>query len=153
MAAPWSLRLRLLAIIGASLLSVWSLVAVWMLVDVRNEIRTALDDRLAASARMVAGLMLQLPAGASPGTSPAVSPLDVIGRDGLACEVSLLRGEVMIQTLARTSGSPGLGGVPTGYSTHTFGGKPWRTYVLEQGGIRIATADRIDVREGLLRDI
>ncbi|MBU1441320.1 MAG: two-component sensor histidine kinase, partial [Gammaproteobacteria bacterium] len=82
-----------------------------------------------------------------------LSPLDVIGRDGLACEVSLLRGEVMIQTLARTSGSPGLAEVPTGYGTHTFGGKPWRTYVLEQGGIRIATADRIDVREGLLRDI
>lgn len=150
---PWSLRLRLLTIIGVSLLSVWSLVAVWMLIDVRNELRTALDDRLAASARMVAGLMLQLPAGAPSGGSQAGSPLDVIARDGLACEVSLLRGEVMVQTVARTAGSPSLASAPTGYSTRSFGGKPWRTYVLEQGGIRIATADRIDVREGLVRDI
>ncbi|MEB0114114.1 ATP-binding protein [Variovorax sp. RTB1] len=151
---PWSLRLRLLSIIGVSLLSVWSLVAVWMLIDVRNELRSALDDRLAASARMVAGLMLQLPAGAPPGSSSqSASPLDVIARDGLACEVSLLRGEVMFQTVARTTGSPSLASAPTGYTTRSFGGKEWRTYVLEQGGIRIATADRIDVRENLLRDI
>lgn len=150
---PWSLRLRLLAIIGMSLLSVWSLVAVWMLIDVRHELRTALDDRLAASARMVAGLMLQLPAGAQAGEARTGPPLDVIARDGLACEVSLLRGEVMVQTVARTTGSPSLVNAPVGYSTRNFGGRPWRTYVLEQGGIRIATADRIDVRENLLRDI
>ena len=151
---PWSLRLRLLTIIGVALLSVWSVVAVWMMIDVRNELRTALDDRLAASARMVAGLMLQLPAGAPPGSAAQSAPrFDVIARDGLACEVSLLRGEVLFQTVARTTGSPSLASAPTGYTTRNFGGKEWRTYVLEQGGIRIATADRIDVRESLLRDI
>lgn len=163
MRQPPSLRLRLLAIIGASLLGVWSLVAVWMLIDVREEVRSALDDRLAASARMVAGLISQLPA--SPiGTPPdarAAAALDVIARDGLACEVSLLRGEVMVtqspeswpMPLARTSGSPGMAAAPAGYGTYDFGGRSWRTFVLESGGLRIATADRIDVREGLLRDI
>jgi len=144
-----SLRLRLLAIISLSLTVLWSLVALWMFLDVRNELRTALDDRLAASARMVAGLMLQFPATSVPASAPNDSPMDIVARDGLACEVSLLRGEVM----ARTTGSPTLARAEPGYGTHTFGGRLWRTYVLEQGGIRIATADRVDLREGLLRDI
>jgi signal transduction histidine kinase len=148
-----SLRLRLLAIIGVSLTALWSLVAVWMFLDVRHELRTALDDRLAASARMVAGLMSQLPPTGAAASEDAASPMDVIARDGLACEVSLLRGEVMARALARTTGSPGLRAAEAGYGTHVLGGKVWRTYVLEQDGIRIATADRIDVREALLRDI
>jgi two-component system, OmpR family, sensor histidine kinase QseC len=148
-----SLRLRLLIIIGFSLTILWSLVAVWMFLDIRHELRTALDDRLAASARMVAGLVSQLASPNAPVDGRVVSPLDVIARDGLACEVSLLRGEVIAKTMARTTGSPGLSGVVPGYGTYSFGGKPWRTYVLEQNGIRIATADRIDLRQVLLRDI
>ena len=150
---PWSLRVRLLTIIGLSLVTLWSLVAVWMLIDVRRELRTALDDRLAASARMVAGLVMQLPRESMAVGKPMRSALDVVARDGLACEVSLLRGEVTVQPVARTTSSPGLADVRPGYSTRNFGGKLWRTYVLQEGGIRIATADRIDVREGLLRDI
>jgi two-component system sensor histidine kinase QseC len=150
-----SLRLRLLGIIGASLLVLWTLVALWMFIDLRSQMRAALDDRLAASARMVAALVGQLPAtpGAGAARAQAGPLLDVIARDGLACEVSLLRGEVMLETVARTASSPGMADVAPGYSTRTFGGKLWRTYVLQQGGIRVATADRLDVREGLMRDI
>lgn len=148
-----SLRLRLLGIIGASLLVLWTLVAVWMFIDLRSQMRTALDDRLAASARMVAALVGQLPATPGPARAQAGPLLDVIARDGLACEVSLLRGEVMLETVARTASSPGMADVAPGYSTRMFGGKQWRTYVLQQGGIRVATADRLDVREGLMRDI
>lgn len=150
---PASLRLRLLGIIGLSLVALWGAVALWMMLDVRNELRITLDDRLAASARMVAGLMSQLPASAAPAGGENSFPLDVIGRDGLACEVSLLRGEVISQTVARTAGSPGLDNADLGYSTREFGGKLWRSYVLQQGGIRIATADRMDVRDRLLRDV
>lgn len=148
-----SLRLRLLVIIGFSLSVLWGLVAVWMFLDMRQELRAALDDRLAASARMVAGLVSQFPPPGMAVDGGVPSPLDVIARDGIACEVSLLRGEIIAQTTARTAGSPGLSNAPMGYGTHTFGGKSWRTYVLEQGKIRIATADRIDVRDALLRDI
>jgi len=148
-----SLRLRLLGIIGASLLLLWTLVAVWMFIDLRSQMRAALDDRLAASARMVAALVAQLPATPGPARALAGPLVDVIARDGLACEVSLLRGEVMLETVARTASSPGMADVAPGYSTRTFGGKLWRTYVLQQGGIRVATADRLDVREGLMRDI
>ncbi len=148
-----TLRLRLVAIIGLSLTLLWSVVALWMFMDVRQQLRGALDERLAASARMVAGLVARLPAERLQVSGPPVLPLDVIARDGLACEVSLVRGEVAIQPIARTATSPGLEGATLGYSTRMFGGKPWRTYVLQDGEVRIATADRMDAREGLLREI
>jgi signal transduction histidine kinase len=79
--------------------------------------------------------------------------LDVVARDGLACEVSLVRGEVSVQKVARTAASPALDDASAGYSTGVYGGKTWRIYVLNQGGLRIATADRIDARETLLKDV
>ncbi len=148
-----TLRLRLVAIIGLSLTLLWSVVALWMFMDVRQQLRGALDERLAASARMVAGLVARLPAERLQVSGPSVLPLDVSARDGLACEVSLVRGEVAIQPIARTATSPGLESATLGYSTRVFGGKPWRTYVLQDGEVRIATADRMDARAGLLREI
>ncbi|NML18187.1 ATP-binding protein [Azohydromonas caseinilytica] len=150
-----TLRARLVAILALSLAALWSAVAVWMFLDVRQELRTALDERLAASARMVAGLVAQLPPERLRGGGADAAALDVIGRDGLACEVSLVRGEVwqLPQTIARTGSSPGLQAAAAGYSTQVFGGKLWRTYVLEVGGLRIATADRLDVRTRLLREV
>ena len=148
-----TLRLRLVAIIGLSLTLLWSVVALWMFMDVREQLRSALDERLAASARMVAGLVARLPPERLQVSGPPALPLDVIARDGLACEVSLVRSEVAIQPIARTATSPGLEDATLGYSTRVFGGKPWRTYVLQVGEVRIATADRMDARAGLLREI
>lgn len=148
-----SLRTRLLVIIGGSLVILWTAVAGWMMVELRGELRTALDDRLAASARMVAGLALQFPAAALTEETPVKPLLDVVARDGLACEVSLVRGEVSVQKVARTASSPALDDASPGYSTGVYGGKLWRIYVLNQGGLRIATADRIDAREALLKDV
>lgn len=148
-----SLRVRLLVIIGASLVALWSVVAAWMMVELRQELRTSMDDRLAASARMVAALASQFPAAALRDGAPAAPLLDVVARDGLACEVSLLRGEVSMQKVARTAASPAMDDVAPGYGTATFGGKAWRTYVLQQGDLRIATADRIDLRESMLRNV
>lgn len=148
-----SLRTRLLVIIGASLVVLWTAVAAWMMVELRSELRTALDDRLAASARMVAGLALQFPTRSPTEEASARPLLDVVARDGLACEVSLVRGEVSVQKVARTAASPALDDASPGYSTGMYGGKLWRIYVLHQGGLRIATADRIDARETLLKDV
>ena len=148
-----TLRLRLVAIIGLSLALLWGAVALWMFVDVRRELRMVLDERLAASARMVAGLVARLPPEhLREAASPAV-PLDVVAHDGLACEVSFVRGEASLRPIARTFGSPGLEQAGPGYATRTIGGRAWRVYVLEAGGVRIATADRLEVREGLLREI
>lgn len=147
-----SLRLRLLLIIGMSLSLLWAAVAGWMFMDARQSLRDALDNRLAASARMVAGLVAQFP---QPGDIVANSskPLDVVARDGVACEVSLVRGEVVIEAVARTTGSPDLAQAPVGFGTHRYGNKRWRTYVLRQGNIQIATADSIDVREALVKEL
>jgi two-component system sensor histidine kinase QseC len=57
-----SLRLRLLLMIGVSLSLLWGGVAIWMLRDLDDEMRRTLDQRLAMSAQMVAGLMSQNPA-------------------------------------------------------------------------------------------
>ncbi|MFT0546219.1 ATP-binding protein [Allopusillimonas ginsengisoli] len=147
-----SLRLRLLLIIGISLSVLWAAVAGWMFVDARQSLRDALDNSLAASARMVAGLVAQFP---EPQDIAATGnkPLDVVARDGVACEVSLMRGEVMVQTVARTAGSPNLARADPGFGTHEYGNKRWRTYVLRQGNIQIATADSIDIREALVKEL
>lgn len=147
-----SLRLRLLLIIGVSLTVLWAAVAGWMLVDARQSLRDALDNRLAASARMVAGLVAQFPEPKDIAVSRN-KPLDVVARDGVACEVSLVRSEVITETVARTAGSPEFAGAVPGFSTHMYGNKRWRTYVLRQGNIQIATADSIDVREALVKEL
>ena len=121
--------------------------------DLRQQLRSALDERLAASARMVASLVTRLPAARLQLGVPAALPLDVSAGDGLACKVSLVRSEVAIQPIARTATSPGFEGATPCYSTRAFGGKPWLTYELHDGEVRIATADRMDAREGLLREI
>jgi len=148
-----TLRSRLLLMIGLSLTVLWSAASVWMLIDLRHEFRGALDERLAASARMVANLMEQLPQapqGSQQTSSPSRRVVDLLTQDGVACEVRLLRGDV----LARTHNSPSdLGFTATGYSTRTIQGVRWRSYTLDQGGIRITTADRVDRRTALLKDI
>jgi len=148
-----SLRLRLLLIIGVSLSVLWGAVAGWMFMDARQSLRDALDDRLASSARMVAGLVAQLPDAGSLGNGNSSTPLDVIARDGIACEVSLLRSNIMVDVVARTAGSPDLTRLEPGFGIHVYGNQRWRTYVLRQGDIQIATADRIDLREALVQEL
>ncbi|TEA79333.1 two-component sensor histidine kinase [Allopusillimonas ginsengisoli] len=123
-----------------------------MFMDARQSLRDALDNRLAASARMVAGLVAQFPESGDIAAA-GNKPLDVVARDGVACEVSLVRGEVVIEAVARTAGSPDLANAPLGFGTHMYGGKRWRTYVLRQGNVRIATADSVDVREDLVKEL
>ena len=145
-----TLRSRLLLILGISLTVLWSAASVWMLIDLRHEFRSALDERLAASARMVAGLVVQLPQTSLPAMDPPRRVVNLLAHDGVACEVRLLRGGV----LARTHNSPtDLGFTSSGYSTRTIQGVNWRSYTLEQDGIRITTADRLDRRTALLQDI
>lgn len=147
-----SLRLRLLLVIGISLTVLWSAVATWMLMDARHSLREALDSRLAASARMVAGLVAQFP-NLQELAQSAERPLDIIARDGVACEISVVRSEVEIQAVSRTAGSPDMSQVALGFGTHVHGGKRWRTFVLREGHIQIAAADSIEIREALVREI
>ncbi|EKU29173.1 histidine kinase [Alcaligenes sp. EGD-AK7] len=142
----------MLLVIGISLTVLWSAVATWMLMDARHSLREALDSRLAASARMVAGLVAQFP-NLQELAQSAERPLDIIARDGVACEISVVRSEVEIQAVSRTAGSPDMSQVALGFGTHVHGGKRWRTFVLREGHIQIAAADSIEIREALVREI
>lgn len=151
--APTSLRLRLVLGLSLTLCVLWGSVAAWMFPTMQRELRTMLDDRLVASARMVVGILHQFQATQAGAMSPANNALlSVIARDGVACEVSLVRSEVDILPLAKTSNSPDFTTLTqNGFGRMEKGGKVWRTYVLEEHGIRIATADRLDVREQLVQ--
>ena len=144
-----SLRLRLLLIIGLPFLVLWVAASTWMLVDLRTEFRVALDERLAASAHMVAGLLAH-----SPAPQPAMSPLRTVtsigAMNGVACEIRLLRGGVV----ARTANSPEqLGIAAPGYQTRTIDGERWRSFTLEENGVRVTIADRVERRQQLLRGV
>lgn len=158
-----SLRLRL--VLGLALASslLWGSVAAWRINSLDEEINAMLDERLMASARMVASIVQQLQPAMPPEPAAADSAQaqqqdvqeqvhSVIGRDGVACEVSLARSEVEVLALARTGGAPPQStlGAP-GFKQITKGGKAWRTYVLAEGELRVATSDPLAQREQLVR--
>lgn len=145
-----TLRLRLMLILGFSFTILWSAASVWTFLDVRDEFRDALDERLAASARMVAGLVSQLTDSSSVAQAQQAE-LGAVVTDGVACEVRFLRGG---EVLMRTDDSPtGLGLVKPGFATRNIQGQDWRSYTLERDGKRVTTADRVGKRQALLRDI
>ena len=149
-----SLRVRLVLGLSLTICLVWSGVAIWQFTNMQRELRTMLDERLIASARMVAGIVVQFQP-----TQLATAPraqndalLSVIARDGVACEVSLVRSEVDFLPIARTNNIPDMASAGSaGFGQITKGGKQWRTYVLEENGVRVATADRLDVRDQLVQ--
>ena len=90
-----SLRLRLSLTIGSAFVLVWALAAAWMLSDLRNQMMFSLVQRLVASARMVAGLLEQLPPLPSKGEGTHLSAEQLNIPGGMACQVSSLRGEIL----------------------------------------------------------
>ncbi len=147
-----SLRLRLTLTLGAAFVLLWSVAATWMLFDVRNQLMLSLDQRLAASARMVAGLLVQLPQpqlGEGGITRLSAEQLGI--ENGLACQVSSLRGEV----LARSHAAPDsvLDAQRTGFHDQLIGDTAWRSFTMIRDGMRITTADRLDERAALKRSV
>lgn len=147
-----TLRLRLLLMIGVSLSLLWGAVAFWMLRDLDEEVRRTLDQRLAMSAQMVAGLMSQNPAAWDGSTGKAgASTLGMpAAAKGLACQVSL-RGEVVARTPGATPEA--LSAVEPGFSEREISGERWRSYTLDAHGLRVTTADRLAERNTLLRKV
>lgn len=151
-----SLRWRAVLIAGIALIVPWALAAAWMMHGVQANLDRALDERLAMSARMVAGLMARaalLPQ-ASPNAAPQPDWAEVIrvsGQDGVACEIRSEQGAV----IAQTNGGPGAADntLPEGYSTREIDGKPWRIFLMDRHGYQIITADRIDKREVLASEM
>lgn len=151
---PKSLRLRLVLGLSLTMCLIWGGVAAWQFTNMQRELRTMLDDRLIASARMVAGIVVQFQPMQLATTPRAQNDalLSVIARDGVACEVSLVRSEVDFLPIARTNNIPDMASAGSaGFGQITKGGKQWRTYVLEENGVRVATADRLDMRDHLVQ--
>lgn len=143
-----SLRLRLSLILGGAFILIWALAAAWMFRDLRSQMMFSLDQRLVASARMVAGLVDQLPAPLSTqgsGTRFSADQLSI--PDGMACQVSSLRGEI----LARSHGSSdaALDDQKSGFHDQVIDGAHWRSFTLARDDVRITTADRQQEREAL----
>ncbi|MGO1540151.1 MAG: ATP-binding protein [Luteimonas sp.] len=145
-----SLRLRAVLIAGVALALLWSLAAAWMLRDVHGRLDQTLDQRLAMSARMVSGLMQRatlMPV--DPDTF--FEPITVGGGQGIACQIRTQRGEIV----AATSGAPlaALDVPAPGFADRRVNDEIWRTYTLRFGDHYITTADRVDERDTLVRDI
>ncbi|NCT87253.1 two-component sensor histidine kinase [Stenotrophomonas acidaminiphila] len=118
-----------------------------MLRDLDRSLQRTLDDRLAMSARMVAGLVAQSGTGIGSPIS-AQGALMVPGSHGMACQIRSLRGEI-VATTRSAAGAPIAVRAP-GYRTAVVDGHAWRTYTLRTAAFDITTADRLDER-GLLR--
>lgn len=148
-----SLRLRLIVIIGLALTALWGVSAAWMWHDVTHDLQRMLDQRLAMSARMVAGLVGRQLAFENDGQLPVMidRQVTVAAGHGMACQIRSMQGEV----IAATHGAPASLSVAVtpGYRTRVIDGISWRTYTLQASGLTITTADRVAGRERLRRQI
>src|SRR5690606_10117104 len=67
------------------------------------------------------------------------------------CEIRTLRGEILART---TSGQhAGFDALPAGFTNREVQSEQWRIYVLHAGGYQITTADRLDQRNQLIKDL
>lgn len=142
-----SLRLRLTLTLGVTFVLLWLLAAGWMLHGLRAEMMRSLDQRLASSAQMVAGLLAQMPdlAGGERNTRYSAQSLGI--PDGLTCQINSLRGEVIAHSDPGREAALDAG--QTGFRNQLIQDQVWRSYTFEQHGLRITTADRLDEREAL----
>lgn len=144
-----SLRARLLVTLGLALTLLWGLAAAWLLRDLNDELERTLDQRLAQSARMVAGLASTLPANV---WNRAERPrLSIPAIEGLACQVQIPGGDI----IARTHNDLGdvLAPQASGHSYRQVDGVRWRVFTYRQNGLTITTADQVEERDRLLRNI
>lgn len=146
-----SLRARLLVIIGVALGVLWISAAFWMMRDLDRNLQRTLGGRLAMSARMVSGLLAQSSLETGSPSISAAGSLMVPGSEGIACQIRSLRGEIIATT--RSPGEAPLQSAVPGFRTVTMDGQQWRTFTLRTDGFDITTADRLDERALLRRQI
>lgn len=144
-----SLRARLLWTLGLTLTLLWGVTAVWLLRDLHQQVEHTLDQRLAQSARMVAGLVSQLPD--EVWQQAEHRRLSIPAIKGLACQVNSPSGEIIAQTHTDLDGV--LTPRQTGHSYRTEDGVKWRVFTYQHDDLTITTADRVEERNLLLTDV
>lgn len=151
----YSLKWRLVSTILAVFVILWSLVFCWLYFELEKRLQNTLDERLSASAHMVARLIQQLPVDEIANTVNAVQQ-DHSTPNLIACQVSLFSSNVSAnhQVIAKTLGSPeSLSTRKIGLSTWSENGVEWRSYVLQKGQIQVVAAEKLQLRYSLLKQI
>ncbi|HHP7907821.1 ATP-binding protein [Acinetobacter baumannii] len=151
----YSLKWRLVSTILMVFVILWSLVFCWLYFELEKRLQNTLDERLSASAHMVARLIYQLP------VDQIVNTVNTAQQDGgtqslIACQVSLFSSNISAnhQVIAKTHGSPeSLSTRKIGFSTWSEKGVEWRSYVLRKGQIQVVAAERLQLRYSLLKQI
>lgn len=149
------LRWQLLWRIGIAVLLMWLLLAPWLLMSVQKEMQNTLDNRLAASAKMLMSLMSQydldpLVNGGQRNAlfDPADNP-DLPAT--LACKVANVAGDII--AVSHDAPHKVLTTTQQGYQNRMQDGEPWRVFNLSQGGLTITTAERLETRDTLMRSV
>lgn len=145
-----TLKQRLVLGVGLALALLWASAAGLLFLDLRSQVSDTLDERLAASARMVAGLVARQPGLLE--TSNRDTELIRPDSEGVACQIQGAQGEILVRTEGADSGA--LSASKPGYRNRVINGEHWRLYTLESNGLHITTADRMqerkDLRDGIL---
>lgn len=149
------LRWQLLWRIGIAVLLMWLLLAPWLLMSVQKEMQNTLDNRLAASAKMLMSLMSQYDldplikgVNRNPLFDPAQNP-DLPAT--LACKVANVAGDII--AVSHDAPENVLTTTQQGYQNRIQDGEPWRVFNLSQGGLTITTAERLETRDTLMRSV
>ena len=151
----YSLQWRLVFSIVAVFVLLWSLVFSWLYIDLEKRLQSTLDERLSGSAHMVARLIRHLP------LHEVVNTLETqdaapASQNLIACEISIFGANISTgqRVIARTQGVPArLNTQKLGFSTWQDQGVEWRSYVLKKGEIQVVTAEKLQLRYSLLRQI
>ena len=149
------LRWQLLWRIGIAVLLMWLLLAPWLLMSVQKEMQNTLDNRLAASAKMLMSLMSQydldplVNGGQRNALFDPAENLDLPAT--LACKVANVAGDII--AVSHDAPENVLTTTQQGYQNRLQDGEPWRVFNLSQGGLTITTAERLETRDTLMRSV
>lgn len=141
-----TLQSRLLITLGTSFAILWLLVALWLLRDLDQQMQRTLDQRLASSTRMIAGLLAQIPEDEwlKINTQNLMLPIE----SDVVCQVRTANSDhIVLQTHSHLPAWVGM--QETGFSEHTMHGEKWRIYTQKTNGLFISTGDRLKEREML----
>ncbi|AXY60139.1 sensor histidine kinase [Acinetobacter sp. WCHAc010052] len=151
----YSLKWRLVLTVTLSFILIWIIAFGWLYLSLNKKMNQTLDNRLSASAHMVARLLNQMPLDQlKQEVEPAVSEINQ--NNLIACEVSIFSSDVAIgkEIVARTRGAPdSMIHRKQGFSTWTDQGVEWRSYVLQKGELQVVSAERMHTRSMLLYEV
>ncbi|TCB50081.1 GHKL domain-containing protein [Acinetobacter sp. ANC 4779] len=152
----YSLKWRLVTSLLLVFLCLWSIVFSWLYIDLQKRLQNTLDQRLSASAHMVARLIQQLPMQAMSNQLIQQPHKSADAENLIACEVSLFSSDISVgqHVVAKTRGAPAnLSQQQLGFSTWRQGEIEWRSYVLRKNDIQVVAAERMFLRDSLLQQI